>query len=457
MFVIGGVKSGSGKTTITLGLMEALRKRGLKVQPFKAGPDYIDPGLHASVCKVPSYNLDTWMMGEGGVKNTFSSVMAKGADVGVVEGVMGLFDGKFGGKGASVEGSTAHLAKTLSLPVVLVVDVSSMAQSVAALVEGFLSYDKSIKFLGVVFNNVASERHEEIINYTVGKMRGVKILGFIPKDSKLKLPDRHLGLVAREHIADKEWSSFIRRAAKTMEAQLDIDYILKAMPKRKPLKVSSVKATPKKLGTVIAVARDEAFSFCYQENLDILEALGARLAYFSPLKDKKLPKGTQGIYLIGGYPELFARELSGNKKMIKEIKAASKEGKPIFAECGGLMYLGKRIKSLDGKSFEMAGVFPWTVQMKWKRSALGYREVSMLEGAPFIKKGARVRGHEYHYSAITGKIPARIGRCFDVKDSSPEGYMKNKTLATYIHLHFASNPFFARGFVKASALLNSHK
>ena len=458
MFVVAGTKSGTGKTTITLGLMEALRKRGLRVQPFKAGPDYIDPGLHASVCKLVSYNLDTWMMGTSGVKKSFARVMASGADAGVVEGVMGLFDGRHVSGRATGEGSTAHLAKTLGLPVILVVDASSMAGSVAALVDGFLSFDKKVKFLGVVFNNVASPRHAEIIEQAVGRRKGVKILGTIAKDAGLKLPDRHLGLVAREHIADKEWRAFIRRAGRVMEAHLDIDYILKAMARRSSIKappLSPVAPVKKKPGPIIAVARDAAFSFCYQENLDILEALGARLAYFSPIKDKRLPKGTQGVYLIGGYPELFARELSKNTKMREEIKRASKEI-PMFAECGGLIYLGRRLKDLEGKTFEMAGVFPWTTRMQTKRAALGYHEVSVKEGCPFIKKGTRIKGHEYHYSAITGKPPDKLA-CSFATVSGDEGYTLNKTLATYIHLHFASSPAFAKGFVKACAHIISNK
>ena len=231
------------------------------------------------------------------------------SDVGVVEGVMGLFDGKHEAGRTTGAGSTAHLAKTLDLPVILVVDASSMAQSVAAVVNGFLTFDKKVKFLGVVFNNVASPRHEEIIKEAVGKLR-VKVLGLIPKDSGLKIPSRHLGLVAREHMVDREWQVFIRRAGKAVETHLDIDYILKKMPKPKSLKAPPIKSTKKKTGPVIAVARDEAFSFCYQENLDILEELGARLEYFSPLKDKRLPKGTNGIYLIGGYPELFRQRAS---------------------------------------------------------------------------------------------------------------------------------------------------
>lgn len=448
MFVVAGVKSGVGKTCVTLGLMEALLKRGLKVQPFKAGPDYIDPGLHASVCKVPSYNLDTWMMGASGVKKTFARVMAGGADAGVIEGVMGLFDGRHVSGRATQEGSTAHLAKTLALPVILVVDASSMAQSVAALVDGFLSFDKKVKFLGVVFNNLASPRHAEIIEQAVGKSR-VKVLGFIPKDAGLKFPERHLGLVAREHIADKDWRAFIRSAGKVMEAHLDIDYILKRMPKPKSIKALPVTSIIKKPGPIIAVARDAAFSFCYQENLDILKALGAKLKFFSPIRDKKLPRGTQGIYLIGGYPELFARELSRNIKMREEIKRASKDI-PIFAECGGLIYLGRRLKGLDGKIFEMAGVFPWTTRMQTKRAALGYREVSTLEGCPFIKNNARIKGHEYHYSAITGKLPDKLVRSFAIV-SEDEGFTLNKVVATYIHLHFASSLAFARGFVNACA------
>jgi cobyrinic acid a,c-diamide synthase len=372
--------------------------------------------------------------------------MSRGADAGVVEGVMGLFDGRHEEGRATGAGSTAHLAKTLGLPVILVVDASSMAQSIAALVEGFLSFDKKVKFLGVVFNNVASPRHAEIIAKAVGKRRGVKVLGYIPKDAGLKLPARYLGLVSREHLVEKEWRAFTRRAGRAVEAHLDIDYILKAMGRRKYLKAVPVKPSIKKTGPVIAVARDAAFSFYYQENLDILEGLGARLVFFSPLKDKCLPRGTSGIYLGGGYPELFALELEKNSSMRKEILRVSKD-MPVFAECGGLIYLGRRIKNLDGKSFDMAGVFPWTVKMQNKRAALGYREVVILKASPFGSSGARIKGHEYHYSMITGKARDKLERPFTTA-SGDAGFTKNKVIATYIHLHFASNPDFAKGFVR---------
>ncbi len=453
MFIVAGTKSGVGKTVVTLGLMGALKEKGLNVKPFKAGPDYIDPGLHEGVLGSPSYNLDTWMMGILGVTETFGRVMA-GADIGVVEGVMGLFDGR---GGVSDEGSTAHIAKTLGLPVILVVDASSMARSVAAIVKGFTDFDPDIKFLGVIFNRVGSERHAEIIKEAIEEYTDVKILGFIKRDALLALPERHLGLVTRGDIGSSVWKKFIGSAVNAVSEAVNIDYIIKEAARLKKahacgvkrikapgaaLKSASKSGNKKNSKVMIAVARDSAFSFYYRENLEILTSLGAEIKFFSPMKDKGLPPGVRGVYLGGGYPELYGEALAANTSMREAIKAFSNSGAPVFAECGGLIYLGKRVKCAGNKGFDMAGVFPWTCRMLKRRKALGYRELTATGGEFFLREGESVRGHEFHYSEIMGEHKG-VRRVF-----GGYGYQRERTLASYVHIHFASNPEFAVNFIR---------
>jgi len=448
-FVIAAPKSGAGKTTITLGLMKAISKGGIVVAPFKAGPDYIDPSLHRLVCKRPSYNLDTWMMGADGVKESFARGI-NGADLAIVEGVMGLFDGKIG----SDEGSTAHLAKTLGLPVILVVDASAMAGSIAPLVKGFVDFDKEVNIAGVILNRVGSPNHYKILKAALKKIK-IKDFGYIPKSSELLLPDRHLGLVTGAELSGSaEWRSFIKNASRLVTKHIEIDKIIGVAKSAKLLKSKKLLTTDKCLGKSprIAVARDLAFSFYYDENLDMLRDLGARLCFFSPLLDKELPKGTDGLYLGGGYPELHAEVLAANAGLRSEIKAFAEQGRPVYAECGGLMYLGRSLKDLDGNSYEMAGVFPWRSKMLTRRKRLGYRELRMKAGSPFLKKGGVIRGHEYHYSELHTR--AKIETVYKLgkgRAATNEGYLYKQTLASYMHLHFRSNPEFARGFVEAAA------
>src|SRR3990172_1512788 len=446
-FIIAGESSGVGKTTIAIGLMAALEKRGFTVQPFKAGPDYIDPSFHRMICGRPSYNLDTWIMGVKGVKNTFAKAM-QGANVGIIEGVMGLFDGK---GGRDEEGSTAHIAKVLEMPVILVVDASAMARSAGALVYGYEKFDPAVKIKGVIFNRVGSERHFYMLKQAVEDRCNANVLGYIPRDEEISLPERHLGLVmAGDRVVSGQWSVVSKRIVGLIEKFVDIDGILR---------ISSTthfrgcpEQTPNSKITRIAVALDNAFCFYYQENLDMLKELGAELVFFSPLKDKKLPAGINGIYLGGGYPELYARRLEANKALSKEIKLIADSGLPIYAECGGLMYLGKGLKDFKGKKYEMVGIFPWVSKMLEKRKSLGYREVKVVD-CQFLKKGHKIRGHEYHYSEID-EPPQKIKRCYQLTPhtsrlTASEGYLCKNTLASYIHLHFASNPKFAEGFVRA--------
>ncbi len=456
--IIAGTGSDAGKTTVTLGLMEALRREGVSVQAFKAGPDYIDPGHHALLLRRPSYNLDTWMMGEGGVKKTYGA-HTKGSGIAIIEGVMGLFDG-MGGPGG--EGSTAHLAKVLGLPVLLVVDGSRVGASVAAMVKGFRDFDRGVDIRWVVFNSVAGPGHFRILKEAVeAHLPGVRVLGYMPRDEALKIKSRHLGLVTGAEVERRRWRRGIKRAARHIEAFVDMRPLLGRGGGRPRGAAKHQKQRPRKHGTggpVIAVARDRAFSFYYEENLELLEKSGARLRFFSPLKDRKLPRGTRGIYIGGGYPEVYAGELSGNAPMLKAVREAAEEGRPIFAECGGLMYLARTLRDAEGRTFPMAGVFRQGVRMGPRLRALGYRDVVIKDGCPFLRKGAHIRGHEFRYSEVTGMAGKAVDVFRAVRPATGEaadtgGYLYKNTLATYIHLHFASNPDFARGFVNTCKTL----
>ncbi|MBI3754211.1 MAG: cobyrinate a,c-diamide synthase, partial [Deltaproteobacteria bacterium] len=451
-FIIAGTHSGAGKTTIALGLMSALRKRGMNVQPFKVGPDYIDPSYHRAVCGRPSYNLDTWMMGAEGVKKTFAKTM-QGADIGIIEGVMGLFDGK---DGRDEKGSTAHVAKVLGIPVILVVDAGSMARSAGALVYGYEKFDPKVKIAGVIFNRVGTEKHFKMLKEAVEAKGRARVLGYIPRDAEISLPERHLGLVmAEEKVAScKLQVARLKKIGELIEKFVDIDGILKAVASCKLQVISVTSHIPHPTSHIpkIAVALDNAFCFYYQENLDMLKQLGAELVFFSPLKARKLPADINGIYFGGGYPELYAKKLEANKPMRKAIKDFADKGFPIYAECGGLMYLGKGLKDFKGKKHEMVGVFPWVSRMLEKRKSLGYREIKAAEDCLFLKKGQTMRGHEYHYSEID-KPSQKIKRGYRLTPhtsrlTASEGYLCKNTLASYVHLHFASNPKFAEGFVK---------
>lgn len=445
--IIAAASSGSGKTIFTLGLLEALRKRGIPVQPFKAGPDYIDPNLHRAVTGRPSYNLDTWIMGADGVRRTFRK-KAKGA-YGVVEGVMGLYDGR---DGKCEEGSTAHLSKVLRVPVLLLINAGKMARSAGAIIKGFEAYDPRVDIRWVVFNNVGSQKHFSILKDSLPKGTKVKVLGYLPKDDGLMLPSRHLGLVGKGDIKEDKWKSFIDNASGIIEKHIDISCLIEGIPDEKQKAKRAEDSTSK---VRIAVASDKAFLFYYEENLEILRSFGAEVVPFSPLKDKRLPEGISGIYLGGGYPELEAKRLEANGAMRQGIKEASNAGIPVYAECGGLMYLGESIET-DGKIFKMAGVFPWASRMLPRRRSLGYREVRLKKGSPFYCDGT-IRGHEFHYSEIYGPNPVKKAYAIVSGGEGLEGYYLKNTLASYIHLHFAGNPGFADSFIKACEAFQRRK
>ncbi|MDD3311125.1 cobyrinate a,c-diamide synthase [Pseudodesulfovibrio sp.] len=450
-WVVAGTHSGCGKTSVSLGLMAALARRGLAVQPYKCGPDFIDPGHHALACArggrpVPSHNLDGWMLDAPTNADIFNRYAAN-CDVAVVEGVMGLFDG-FSPTGDA--GSTSQLAKTLGLPVILVVDARSMARSAAALVAGYAGFDPGLHIAGVILNRVGSDSHAELLREAMALVPGVPVFGCLRRDESLAAPSRHLGLVTAGE--DGPDSDRYRRLADWVEAGIDLDGLLAALPDVEA--VPPFEPVPEIASVSIGLARDAAFSFYYEENLRLLRAAGARLVEFSPIDDPHLPGDLAGLYLGGGYPELYAFELGQNNRLRREIREFCESGRPVYAECGGFMYLMNDIVTGRGR-YAMSGVFPLRAEMGGKFRALGYREVTLRRESPLGPAGAAVRGHEFHYSFIQGEPgPGGPPTAYAVSGrkgviDAPEGFLAGNTLGSYIHLHFGSNPAAARAFVAA--------
>jgi cobyrinic acid a,c-diamide synthase len=446
-FVIAGPASGVGKTTVTLSLMAALRKRGLTVQPFKCGPDFIDGGHHAKVCGRPSRNLDGWMLSAETDRHIFYRNAAN-ADVCVVEGVMGLFDGV---DGKSEAGSTAEIAKWLQLPVILVVDASSMARSAAALVHGYESFDPALKVVGVIFNKAGGADHYWMLSDAVRTSANAVPLGYLPQDERIHIPERYLGLVtAGENLLPDSMRSLLGELA---ESYIDLDQLLACATSIPAPTDSCAESSPdKSAGSIrLGVARDKAFCFYYEDNLDALREAGAEIVEFSPLEDSSLSTALDALYFGGGYPELFAKQLSENRLMIASIKRAAEDGLPIYAECGGLMYLARKIVTKEDASFPMAGVLPITVQMTDRLVNFGYTEVSFTSDCLIGPAGEKARGHSFHCSQLAevGLVEyAYQARNAMTGREEPDGLRMKNVLASYIHLHFLSNPGMADAFVK---------
>lgn len=452
--VIAGVSSGVGKTTLTLGLCEAFRRRGVRVQPFKVGPDFIDPGFHALVTGRPSYSLDSWMCSRESVVATVAS-QAADADLALIEGVMGCFDGY---EGTSEAGSTAQVAKWLGAPVILVVDARAMARSAAAVVLGFERFDPELELAGVIFNRVAGETHYRWLKDSVaGSCRAIP-LGFLPRRDSLRLPERHLGLVtAREQGLSR---AFLDELVKAIEESVDLDRLRSlarsSIPRETSANSAMVGQSPRRklpgseIKARIGVAYDRAFQFYYPANFDLLRAAGVALVFWSPLEDPDLPE-VDALYIGGGYPEVHARQLGENSSMLKAVKEFAGSGRPIYAECGGLMYLAEALEDEDGNLHPMVGLLPTTVRMKPKRLTLGYAEVEVIRETPLAPRGTVIRGHEFHASHIE-EVPASIPRAYRVqmrRDEAPrpEGYLVGNALMSYVHLHFGSKPAVANHLV----------
>ncbi len=440
--VIAGVSSGAGKTTVTTGIIGALARRGLSVQPFKAGPDYIDPGYHTQAAGRPSRNLDTWMLPREAIVELFCRACS-GADVAVVEGVMGLYDGR---SATGDTGSTAELARMLGLPVLLVVDASGAARSLAAMVLGYKSFDPDLKLAGVIFNGISSESHYQMCREAVAQATSLGILGYLPQKPDLVLPERHLGLVPM--IEAPAAQDFFRKLATQAEQTIDLNRLMtiaaEAAPPEAPMTLFPQE--PQTKMARIAVAQDRAFNFYYQDSLELLEEWGAELVPFSPLADAELPRGLDGIYIGGGFPEIYALELAQNRPMLSAVRRASQDSVPIYAECGGLMYMGRSIRDLSGQEHSMAGVLPVASHMDEARLVLGYRTVRALADGPILHQGEEVRGHEFHWSKLD-REPQQEAAYLIVEQSRREGFRMGSVWASYIHLHLASRSGLAQRMV----------
>lgn len=425
--VIAAPSSGSGKTTVATGLMAALRARGLRVSPHKVGPDYIDPGYHALATGRPGRNLDPWLVGEDLVAPLFAHGAA-GCDVAVVEGVMGLFDGR----GETDFASTAHVARLLQAPVVLVVDAARQSRSVAAVVHGFATFDPRVTVGGVVLNRVGSDRHEELCRAALAEA-GVPVLGAIRRDDAVATPSRHLGLVpAAEREAEAVRA--VDRLAALVSRSCDLDALVRLAASAPALTV-----TPWSPGrveqsrAVVAVAGGAAFTFGYAEHVELLRAAGADVAVFDPLRDERLPEGTAALVIGGGFPEVYAAELAANEPLREQVTAFPG---PIAAECAGLLYL---CQELDGR--RMCGRVPGRARMT-ERLTLGYRDAVALKDSLLTRRGERQRGHEFHRTAV--ELDAEpLYRCTD-------GYGDPLVTASYLHLHWAGTPQAAQRLVSSS-------
>jgi cobyrinic acid a,c-diamide synthase len=445
--LIAGTASGVGKTTVALAVMAGMRRRGLAVQPFKCGPDFLDTGHHTRICGRTARNLDTWMLSVDANRRVLRGA-ARGADVIVAEGMMGLFDGK---NGNTEIGSSAEIAKLLRLPVVLVVDAAKSARSVAAVVLGFEMFDAELQVAGVILNRVAGERHYEMLREAIESSCTTKILGWLPFESAIVIPERHLGLHGAAEFAavseDAAVDSFAALAAKHLDLDglLDLECGLEMAETGLVRVVTSASADVVRVG----VPSDHAFSFYYEDNLDLLRELGAEIVWFSPLNDTALPQGLDALYLGGGYPELYAKQLSGNRQMLKEVHAFSASGRPVYAECGGMLYLSESL-SAEEQCYAMAGVLPLSMRMTDKLVQFGYVTVEFTENCLLGPKGTVVRGHSFHHSRIASQ--GNVATSYHVQYSMSgkeelEGFRRGNVLASYIHLHFRANPAVAENFV----------
>ena len=512
--VIAGTQSGSGKTTLVTGLLAALKARGLRVQSYKVGPDYIDPGFHRLASGRPAHNLDTWLVGEERLPTLFAESFGE-ADIAVIEGVMGLYDG--GRQGVS---STAEIAKLLDAPVLLAIDCKSMGASAAAIALGFRAYDPDVNIAGVLLNRLGSATHEEMIRTAMDGI-GMPVYGAVHRDDSLHLSERHLGLTPTTEVAAAETVKKMGKAALAQVAVAKIVELAKStgalkLPPPSPrgggprsgggggegtavrnaensrrrecqstffdenLAVSShdlpsppsqsrcARQLPRK-GSLsecslrIAVAQDAAFSFYYPTSLAVLERLGAELVPFSPLDDETLPDGIAGVLLGGGFPEMFAEKLAANTSMRASIRAAAEQGLPIYAECGGYMYLMTELVDFDGRAHAMCGVFPGRAVMTKRLQMVGYVTARMETDTVLGPAGTELRGHEFHFSQeeatdaaaekATSDALARPFTFTKLRNGATygAGQVFKNVLGSYLHIHFAGCPGAAERFVEACA------
>ena len=437
--VLAGTTSGVGKTSITCSIIHALQKRGYSVQPFKVGPDYIDPSYLSSISKHETYNLDVWLMGKNQLLNSFISNSK--SDVSVIEGVMGYYDG-FGGD--SNYASTHHVASITKSPVLLVLDASKTARSIAATVLGFQKFHRNSRISGIILNKIGSKKHEILCRNALEKIK-IPIIGVIPKNPLLNMESRHLGLIST--LDNKTLKNKIEKISKIISESLDVEQIIKIIKNPTNLPKKS-KPVHKKIKTTIAVALDTSFNFYYQDNLEALQREGANLKFFSPIKDKKIPK-CDGLYIGGGFPEVLGNLLEKNQTMKKTIKKLAEDNLPIYAECGGLMYLTKSIIS-HNKKHKMVGIFDAETKMT-KKMRLNYTKGKIAAKTLLSEKPQNFQGHEFHYSQLDS-VSSDSKFAYDLEigegiKKHQDGMMLYNTLASYGHLYFDSSNY-AQIFVK---------
>ena len=440
--LIGGVSSGVGKTTFTVGLCRALIRRGLSVQVFKCGPDYLDPTYHQKASGKVVHNLDSWLMGPSAVLSTFTR-NAAGADISLIEGVMGLFDGA---SPTDLSGSSAEVAGLVAAPIVLLCDASGMARTLSAVAKGFCSFEPGVAPSAVIANRIGSKGHLSLLQEA--QLREAPVLGGLLKRADIGFSERHLGLVAAQE-GDHEAS--FEAWADEVEAHCDVEALLALARTAPGLTFWTTELPVAASSCRIGIARDAAFHFYYDENLRLLEAAGARLVEFSPISDRALPD-VDGVYIGGGYPELHADALARNTCMRESLQAHARAGKPIYGECGGLMYMSEAIVDLQGRSFPMLGLIAGKAVMQTKLQALGYVEVQTRTASPLGAAGVHYRGHQFRYSVLEGATGTQLD--LTVKrtgKSQAEGYGTNNILASYVHAHWASNPAIAHAFVASAA------
>lgn len=457
--IIAGERSGVGKTTVTLALLAALKSRSPSnksiVQSFKVGPDYIDPMFHAYITGLSCRNLDPVLTSETYVRSCFAK-HSQNAAYSLIEGVMGLFDGATGKDDTA---STAHIARLLNVPVVLILNCASTSRSIAAIAHGYRTFDPRIQIAGVVLNRVGSDRHLELLTQALEPLN-LPILGVLRRQDNITIPDRHLGLIPTAEMSDLD--GIIERLAHLGETCFDWEKLLPLMGNPHPLTDSSAEDDEQVLLTSnigrwsegdgkirIAIARDRAFSFYYADNLDLFRELGAELIPWSPIRDYALPENIQGLYFGGGFPEVFANELAENKTARESVRNAIILGLPTYAECGGLMYLCDRIVDFEDKSFPMVNIFATAAKMG-KRLTLGYRQAIALQDSPLIKKGDRIWGHEFHRSSLTeiSDRPLYSLQGYESHLQYPsEGWQKYQVHASYTHLHFGAQTHLLKRFL----------
>lgn len=439
--IIAGTQSGVGKSSLTLALVAAFRRRGLRVQTFKVGPDYLDPGHLAHLSGQPCYNLDGWMAGKDYCRQLFHDACAD-ADIAIVEGVMGLFDGS---SAETLSGSTAEIASWLDLPVLLVVNAHGMARSIAALVKGYSEFDPQVRIAGVIANMCGSESHGRWLQQALEAAGAPPLLGTITRDAFPELPSRHLGLVSAAETAWNE--TVVTQIGELAENTIDLNKLMQQVTSPvTDIGKHHMSDRCSGRGLRLAVARDQAFQFYYADLFDSLKNCGVELCFFSPISDEAMPHDCDGLYLGGGYPELHAQQLAANESMRHSVAEFCDSGKLVYAECGGLIYLCREVETEDG-AWSMVGVLPSRARMLQKRKTLGYVEVTLQDKTFFGKVGTSLRGHEFHYSELCENPIGREGwqSAFRLKrnrggEVREEGYQKDNVLASYAHLHLASQP-----------------